>query len=130
MTVFAAAIVVAVYAGQKFDIIPKAKFEYLKRAETTKRTEVVLPSVIPLATNYGSVSKVETDTGNSSGMAVGQTVNYSASNLHDSSSWAADARVVGLSIRITGSLGQSVLRGVTRNGLFKISRRNFLGSRV
>ena len=109
MTVFAAAIVAAVYAGQKFDILPKAA-EYLKRAETTKRTEVVAASGIPLATNYGSVSKVETDTGNSSGMAVGQTVNYSASNLPDSSSWAADARVVhAVGQNYGAAIGQSVI---------------------
>ena len=81
----------------------------LKKAETTKRTEVVAASGIPLATNYGSVSKVETDTGNSSGMAVGQTVNYSASNLPDSSSWAADARVVqAVGQNYGAALGQSV----------------------
>ena len=109
MTVFAAAIVAAVYAGQKFDVIPKAA-EYLKRAETTKRTEVVAASGNPLATNYGSVSKVETDTGNSSGMAVGQTVNYSASNLPDSSSWAADARVVhAVGQNYGAAIGQSVI---------------------
>ena len=83
--------------------------ETLKKAETTKRTEVVAASGIPLATNYGSVSKVETDTGNSSGMAVGQTVNYSASNLPDSSSWAADARVVqSVGQNYGAALGQSV----------------------
>ena len=65
-----------------------------KMAETLKRADVVGSSGIPIATNYGSISKVQTDTGNSGGLAVGQTVNYSASNLPDSSSWAADARVV------------------------------------
>jgi len=94
------------YQGGVFD----SAAEYLKRAETTKRTEVVATSGIPLATNYGSVSKVETDTGNSSGMAVGQTVNYSASNLPDSSSWAADARVVhAVGQNYGAAIGQSVI---------------------
>lgn len=84
--------------------------ETLKRAETTKRADVVASTGIPLATNYGSVSKVQTDTGNSSGMAVGQTVNYSASNLPDSSSWAADARTVtAVGQNYGAALGQSVL---------------------
>ena len=84
--------------------------ETLKRAETTKRADVVASTGIPLATNYGSVSKVQTDTGNSSGMAVGQTVNYSASNLPDSSSWAADARTVtAVGQNYGAAIGQSVL---------------------
>ena len=84
--------------------------ETLKRAETTKRADVVASTGIPLATNYGSISKVQTDTGNSSGMAVGQTVNYSASNLPDSSSWAADARTVtAVGQNYGAALGQSVL---------------------
>ena len=106
---YGALIVAAVYAGQRYDILPRAA-EMLKRAETTKRADVVASTGIPLATNYGSISKVQTDTGNSSGMAVGQTVNYSASNLPDSSSWAADARTVtAVGQNYGAALGQSVL---------------------
>ena len=108
MTAFTLLVVGATYAAQRYGLIPKAA-EMMKRAETTKRTEVVAKSGIPLATNYGSVSNVQTDTGNSSGMAVGQTVNYSASNLPDSSSWAADARTVSAVGQNYGAaVGQSV----------------------
>jgi hypothetical protein len=83
--------------------------EMLKRAETFKRADVVASTGIPLATNYGSISKVQTDTAISSGMALGQTVNYSACNLPDSSSWAADARTVHAVGQNYGvALGQSV----------------------
>ena len=99
----------AFYGLQKYGILPKAA-EMLKRAETFKRADIVASTGIPLATNYGSVSKVQTDTAISSGMALGQTVNYSASNLPDSSSWAADARTVhAVGQNYGAALGQSVL---------------------
>lgn len=108
LTFFALVIVGATYAAQRYGIIPKAA-EMLKRAETVKRGEVVAQSGIPLATNYGSVEKVSTDTGNSSGMAIGQTINYSACQLPDSSSWAADIRVVSAVGQNYGAaIGQSV----------------------
>jgi|TARA_R110000824_G_scaffold136669_1_gene300331 hypothetical protein len=84
--------------------------ETLKRAEMFKKADVVASTGIPLATNYGSISKVQTNTAISSGMALGQTVNYSASNLPDSSSWAADARTVhAVGQNYGAALGQSVL---------------------
>ncbi len=84
--------------------------ETIKRAEMFKKADVVASTGIPLATNYGSISKVQTNTAISSGMALGQTVNYSASNLPDSSSWAADARTVhAVGQNYGAALGQSVL---------------------
>jgi len=79
-----------------------------KSAEVLKRADTGVTGA-PLMTNYGSVAKVETDAGNSAGQAVGQTMNYSASRLPDSSSWAADARVVAAVGQNYGAaIGQSV----------------------
>lgn len=99
----------AFYGLQKYELLPKAA-EMLKRAEMFKKADVVASTGIPLATNYGSISKVQTNTAISSGMALGQTVNYSASNLPDSSSWAADVRTVhAVGQNYGAALGQSVL---------------------
>jgi hypothetical protein len=100
----------AVLSGACFGVYALYKSGFvIKMAETLKRADVVGSSGIPIATNYGSISKVQTDTGNSGGLAVGQTVNYSASNLPDSSSWAADARVVAAVGQNYGAaIGQSV----------------------
>ena len=57
--------------------------ETLKKAETTKRTEVVAASGIPLATNYGSVSKVETDTGKKAYVKYHLGKTLRANNVYD-----------------------------------------------